>query len=77
MLRAAVVAGTAVGLKAKAIMAKGGLVDDDIVIKIIADRIEAPDCANGFVLDGFPRTLVQAEASTRCCAARGSRSTRW
>ncbi|WP_409560362.1 adenylate kinase [Hyphomicrobium sp. MC8b] len=62
MLRAAVQAGTPVGLKAKKIMAEGGLVSDEIVIGIIADRISEPDCAKGFILDGFPRTLPQADA---------------
>ncbi|MFA5957982.1 adenylate kinase [Hyphomicrobium sp.] len=62
MLRAAVKAGTQVGLKAKKIMADGGLVSDEIVIGIIADRISEPDCAKGFILDGFPRTLPQADA---------------
>lgn len=62
MLRAAVAAETPVGLRAKEVMAAGGLVSDDIVIQIIADRIEQPDCENGFILDGFPRTLAQASA---------------
>ena len=62
MLRAAVAAGTPVGLKAKDIMAAGGLVPDDVVVDIIADRIEQPDAVNGFILDGFPRTVPQAAA---------------
>ena len=62
MLRAAVAAQTPVGLKAKDIMASGGLVPDDVVIGIISDRIDQPDAANGFILDGFPRTVPQAEA---------------
>src|SRR5579872_4612000 len=62
MLRAAVAARTAVGLKAKDIMAGGGLVPDDIVIGIISDRLDQPDAARGFILDGFPRTVPQAEA---------------
>jgi adenylate kinase len=65
MLRAAVAAQTPVGLKAKDIMASGGLVPDEIVIGIIADRIEQPDAAKGFILDGFPRTVPQAEALDR------------
>jgi adenylate kinase len=62
MLRAAVAAGTPVGLKAKDIMAAGGLVPDDVVIGIISDRLDQPDATNGFILDGFPRTVPQAEA---------------
>ncbi len=62
MLRAAVAAGTPVGLQAKDIMAAGGLVSDEIVVSIISDRIDQPDARNGFILDGFPRTVPQAEA---------------
>jgi len=62
MLRAAVAAQTPVGLRAKDIMAGGGLVPDDIVIGIISDRLDQPDAARGFILDGFPRTVPQAEA---------------
>src|ERR1700760_1635503 len=62
MLRAAVAAGTPVGLRAKDIMATGGLVPDEIVVGVIADRIEQPDARKGFILDGFPRTVPQAEA---------------
>jgi len=62
MLRAAVAAQTPVGLKAKDVMASGGLVPDDVVIGIISDRIDQPDAGNGFILDGFPRTVPQAEA---------------
>jgi len=62
MLRAAVAAATPVGLRAKDIMASGGLVPDDVVVGIISDRIEQDDARNGFILDGFPRTVPQAEA---------------
>jgi adenylate kinase len=62
MLRAAVTAQTPVGLKAKDIMASGGLVPDEVVIGIISDRMDQPDAAKGFILDGFPRTVPQAEA---------------
>ena len=62
MLRAAVAAGTPIGLKAKDIMASGGLVPDEVVVGIISDRIEQEDARKGFILDGFPRTVPQAEA---------------
>lgn len=65
MLRAAVAAGTPVGQRAKAIMDRGDLVPDDVMIEIIAERIGRPDTAKGFILDGFPRTVEQAEALDR------------
>ncbi len=71
MLRAAVAAGTPVGTKAKAVMDAGALVSDDIVVGIIADRIEEADAKNGFILDGFPRTVAQAEAFDAMLAEKG------
>jgi len=71
MLRAAVKAGTPVGQKAKSVMEAGELVSDEIVIGIVAERIEQPDCANGFILDGFPRTIAQAEALDNMLMAKG------
>ena len=62
MLRAAVKAGTELGIKAKAVMDAGGLVSDDIIIGLVKERITQPDCAKGFLFDGFPRTIPQAEA---------------
>jgi adenylate kinase len=71
MLRAAVAAGTPIGVKAKSIMDRGDLVSDDVVIGIIGDRIEEADARNGFILDGFPRTVAQAEAFDRMLADKG------
>src|SRR5665647_1389012 len=71
MLRAAVAAGTPVGLRAKSIMDAGQLVPDEVVVAIIADRIDQADARRGFVLDGFPRTVPQAEALDRLLAERG------
>ncbi len=62
MLRAAVKAGTALGLQAKTVMDAGGLVSDDVIIGLVKDRITHADCANGFLFDGFPRTIPQAQA---------------
>ena len=62
MLRAAVKAGTPLGLEAKKVMDAGGLVSDDIILGLVKERIQQPDCANGFLFDGFPRTIPQAEA---------------
>lgn len=71
MLRAAIEAGTPVGLACKALMAKGELVPDQTVIRIIAERYDQPDCAGGAVFDGFPRTVAQAEALDGMLAERG------
>ena len=62
MLRAAVKAGTPLGLQAKSVMESGGLVSDDLIINLVKERIAQADCANGFLFDGFPRTIPQAEA---------------
>lgn len=62
MLRAAVEAGTALGREAKAVMDSGGLVSDDLILGLVKERIAEPDCRNGFLFDGFPRTIAQAEA---------------
>jgi adenylate kinase len=73
MLRAAVAASTPVGLKAKAVMERGELVSDDIVVGIVADRIEEPDAKRGFILDGFPRTVAQAVALDAVLADKGTK----
>jgi adenylate kinase len=71
MLRAAVASGSTLGLRAKHIMDRGELVPDDVVVSVVADRIGKSDTANGFILDGFPRTVTQAEALDQELAARG------
>jgi len=62
MLRAAVIAGTEIGLEAKQVIDAGGLVSDDIIIALVKERIQSPDCKNGYLLDGFPRTITQANS---------------
>jgi len=62
MLRAAVIAGTEIGLEAKKVIDAGGLVSDDIIIALVIERIQSPDCKNGYLLDGFPRTITQADS---------------
>jgi adenylate kinase len=71
MLRAAVAAGTPIGLKARDLMASGALVPDDVVVGIVSDRIDQADAKRGFILDGFPRTVPQAEALDRMLANKG------
>ncbi|OJU58433.1 MAG: adenylate kinase, partial [Alphaproteobacteria bacterium 62-8] len=71
MLRAAIAAGTPLGKQVESILAKGDLVSDEIVVGIIGDRYDQPDCKNGAVFDGFPRTIAQAEALDKMLAARG------
>ena len=71
MLREAVAKGTEVGREAKSIMEAGRLVSDEVINRIVAERIDQPDCASGFILDGFPRTVPQAEALDHMLAERG------
>jgi adenylate kinase len=71
MLRAAVAAGSPIGVRARTIMEAGALVPDEVVIGIIDERLDAADCARGFILDGFPRTVAQAEALRDLLASRG------
>lgn len=73
MLRAAAKSGSPLGLQLKAVMDRGELVSDDVVIKIIAERIAQPDCAKGFILDGFPRSLGQASALDKMLADKGTK----
>jgi adenylate kinase len=72
MLRAAVAAGTELGKRCKSIMDQGNLVTDDIVVGIIAERLDEPDCTGGVVFDGFPRTIAQAESLDRLLVERGA-----
>ena len=71
MLRAAIDAGTELGLRAKEIMDRGDLVSDEIILGMIAERMDSPDCANGVILDGFPRTVAQAEGLDTMLEQRG------
>ena len=71
MLREAGAAGTEMGIKAMEVMDRGELVSDELVVAIIADRLDEPDCANGCILDGFPRTVAQAEALDKMLSEKG------
>jgi len=73
MLRSAVAQQSEIGKRAKAVMDAGQLVSDEIVNQIVSERIDAPDCANGFILDGYPRTVPQAEALAEMLTAKGKK----
>lgn len=71
MLRDAAASGSEIGERAKAVIEDGQLMPDDVMVEIVSDRIDEPDCANGFILDGFPRTIPQAEALDKLLAEKG------